>query len=113
MEQLKVDVNTFKFSPKEFRANRNIDGVTYTHRFPVIEHNNRTSLEGRIAILVDTGEVSIDVCNLNGSFYAPYYNNTYGDFAPVLSKINNRINQELKKLGIKNDARTVRKTKKG
>ena len=114
MEQLKVNVKTFKFSPKEFRMIRNIEGVIYTHRFPVVKHNDRTSLEGKITILSDTGEVLIDVLNLNGTFYSPFYNNIYGDFAPILSKIHERINQELNRLGIKqNDARTVRKAKKG
>lgn len=114
MKQLKVDIETFKFSPKEFRIIRNTDGVIYAHRFPVIKHNNITSLEGEITILGDTGEVLIDVFNLNRTFYSPFYNNIYGDFAPILSKIHEHINQELNRLGIKqNDARTVRKAKKG
>ena len=113
MNQLKVNIKTYKISPKEFRINRSSESVIYTHRFPVYKHHGITTLDGEITIIGDTGDVIIDVYNMNRNIYPPFYHVEYGDFSPMLDKINNRINQELKKLGIKkNDTRAIRKTKK-
>ena len=113
MGQYKVDIKTFNFSPKEFRCYRDADGVTYVHRFSVLRHNNTSTLDGEFSIMGDSGDVIINVYDMNRNLYAPYYNVMFGDYTPVLTKINNRINQELKRLGInKNDKRTVRQTSK-
>lgn len=101
MKHYKVDIKTFNFSPKEYRCYRDSDGVTYTHRFPVIKHNFITTLECEITIMGDSGDVIINVYDMNRSLYAPFYNVEFGDFSPVLTKINKRINQELKRLGVK------------
>lgn len=109
MKQYKVDVKLFNFSPKEFRCYRDTDGVTYVHKFSVLKHNNTSTLDCEFSIMGDSGDVIINVYDMNRNLYAPYYNVTYGDFSPVLTKINTRINQELKRLGIrKNDKRRVR-----
>ena len=74
-----------------------------------MKHNSITTLEGEFSIMGDSGEVIINVYDMNRSLYATYYNVAFGDYTPILTKINNRINQELKRLGIKkNDKRTVR-----
>lgn len=114
MKQYRVDMKTFNFSPKEFRCYRDSDGVTYTHRFPITKHNSTTTLEGEFAVMGESGDVIINVYDMNHNLYAPFYNVAFGNYTPILTKINNRINQELKRLGInKYDKRTVRKTKKG
>ena len=109
MGQYKVNTKTFNFSPKEFRCYRDSEGVTYIHRFPILKHNSTTTIDGEFSIMGDSGDVIINVYDMNRNLYAPYYNVTFGDFSPVLNKINKRINQELKRLGVKkNDKRRVR-----
>jgi len=114
MKQYKVDMKTFNFSSKEFRCYREPDGTIYTHRFPIIKHDGVTTIEGEFTIIGDTGEVLINVYDMNRNLYAPYYAVMFGDYTIVLNKINNNIEQELKRLGIKkNDKRAIRNTKKG
>ena len=114
MKQYRVDIKTFNFSPKEFRCCRESDGTIYTHRFAIIKHNNTTTIEGEFTIMGDTGDVLINVYDMNRNLYAPFYTVMFGDYTPVLTKINNSINKELKRLGIKkHDKKAVQKSKKG
>lgn len=106
MESLKIDPSKYKFSPKEFKSSITPDGTTYTHRFPVVKYKNRTTvLECELTIDGETGEVIINVFDINRNAYAPFYHVPCGNYSVILDKIYKAINSELKRLGlVKNDA---------
>ena len=104
MESLVIDPSTYKFSPKEFSYNYHPDGGTYIHRFPVWKYKRTTILECVIAIDELTGEIRLNVYDINKSPYAPFYAVYFGNYDPMLDQIYNTINAELKRLGlIQND----------
>ena len=74
----------------------------YTYRFPVYRYNMLILLECEILIFLQTGEVRLNVFDNNTrDVYAPFYCYEYGGKNSVLIQINNKIERELKKLGIK------------
>lgn len=106
MESLKIDPSKYKFSPKEFKSSITPDGTTYTHRFPVVKYKNRTTvLECELTIDADSGQVNINVSDINREPYPPFYHIYCGNYSPILDKIHKAINTELIRLElIKNDA---------
>ena len=94
----------YKFSTKEFRYNYHPDGGTYIHRFPVWKYKQSTTLECELSIDELTGTVRFNIFDMNRTPYAPFYYVYCGDCEPMLGKIHDIINVELKRLGlIKND----------
>lgn len=69
----------------------------YQKRLPVWRQGDNITLEGRILVTLETGEVRVDVYDVGfRGKYAPYYlrPSYYND---ILSKIDERIDEELNK----------------
>lgn len=99
MEPLTIPVN-YKIPNKEFRYIPSSDGGTYIHRFPVWKYNRTTTLECELAIDELTGAIQFNVMDMNRVPYAPFYYVYCGKYEPMLGKIHDTINAELKRLGI-------------
>jgi len=107
MEPLTIPVN-YKFSNKEFRHIPHPDGGTYIHRFPVWKYKQTTTLECELSIDELTGVVQFNVMDMNRVPYAPFYYVYCGKYEPMLGKIHDIIDKELRRLGIiQNDPVTV------
>ena len=72
----------------------------YVYRFPVYKYKRKTTLECEISVEVNSNIVIVNVYNSNHSVYAPFYNDEYGNFEPLLEIINKNIMIEFKKLGV-------------
>ena len=99
MDTITVPKN-YKFSTKEFRYNYHPDGGTYIHKFSVWKYGRTSTLDCEIAIDELTGIVQFNVFDISRTPYAPFYYVYCGNCEPILGKINDAINSELKRLGI-------------
>lgn len=72
----------------------------YVYNFTVLKYEKMVALRGRIIAYKDTKEIKIDVMDNNYAIYAPFYDTEFGNYEPIMEKINNRILEEFKKLGI-------------
>lgn len=72
----------------------------YVYRFPVFKYKRKLMLECELTIEVNTNTIFVNVYNSNHSTYAPFYNNEYGNFEPLLEIVNKNILREFKKLGV-------------
>ena len=115
MEQL-INKKFKMLSPSEgklvklgFRKVRNIVDDIWEYRFPVYKYNNKiTTIEGVITVSLSTEKVLIDVYS-NGYAYAPFYNNEYGNYEPIMNIINKNILKEFNKLGIKEKRKKIKR----
>lgn len=73
----------------------------YSIRFPVVKYNTYASIEGEFTVDIDNGCVCINVYDLKGNYYAPFYNHEYGNYNDILKIINKNIDKQLKKYKIK------------
>lgn len=78
------------------------ENEVYAYRFPVHKNGFFTVLECEIAICFNSGEVNVDVFEYGTrDRYAPFYYVEYGNYDVMLKSINDKIENELKKLRIK------------
>lgn len=72
----------------------------YIYKFSVYKYLGTTTLECEIKVDINTGEIRVDVHDMDHEVFSPFYDeqNPYKSF---VSKINNVILEEFKKLGIK------------
>lgn len=76
--------------------------TVYIYRFPVHKWNDRITIDGRILVIEETGDVRIDVLDRSdGSYYAPWYNPESKCHEKLLDDINMGIKRILKYLKIK------------
>jgi len=98
-----------------FRYNRifsDEDNEAYTYRFSVYRYGDINTLDCELILILQTGEVSINVYDKNTrDKYAPFYNVEYGNYDKILDVINGRIEKELNKLDIRKDTRNGSKNK--
>lgn len=87
-----------------FRYNKafsTTDSDIYTYRFPVYKYKKFTVLECELNIFMKDGNVSINVYNYGtNDKYAPFYHLEYGNYNKILKIINEKIDKELKQIGI-------------
>lgn len=87
-----------------FRYNRQfniIDTETYTCRFPVYKYEGFTILECELKVNLGEDDVHINVYDYKTiNKYAPFYYMECGNYTVMLKEIWQKINKELKKLGI-------------
>lgn len=77
------------------------DETVYIKQFPMYKYNDRTRFDGRFLVLVDTGEVRVDVIdNSDGSLYGPWYYENNQLHKPLTDKLRKIIEEEMKKVGI-------------
>lgn len=84
------------------RVRSDFEEEIYSRRFPVMKYKTITVLEGEISIVESTGHVQIDVYKDCGThlIYHPFYYEEFGNSSVMLEKINNSIEQEIKRLKI-------------
>lgn len=73
---------------------------TFIHRFPVYKYNGKSTIDCIITVNPKDGEVFITVIQQDGSIYAPFYTNDYGNFEVILNTINKAILCEFTRLSI-------------
>lgn len=73
----------------------------YSIRFPVVKYNTHISIEGEITVDSTNGNIVINVYDLKGNYYAPFYNREYGNFDDILKIINKNIKKQMIKCKIK------------
>lgn len=98
------DISTKSLKNLGFHYNKEIsdnDNKYYSIRFPVVKYNTHTSIEGEITVDVTSGAILINVYDLKGNHYAPFYNCEYGNFDDILQMINKNIEKQLRKYKIK------------
>lgn len=79
----------------------NADRSCYSIRFPAVKYNSHASIEGEITVDTTDGSIFIDVYDLKGNYYIPFYNHEYGNFDDILQIINKSIERQLRKCKIK------------
>ncbi len=95
--------NTNKLSELGFRYDRKLstsEQTVYYYKFPVLKYKEYTTLECEISINTSNGCVDINVYDEYGNMYSPFYHIECGNYEPLMKKINNKINSELKRIGI-------------
>lgn len=72
----------------------------YSLRFPVLKYNEHANIIGEVTIDAISGDIIINVYDLKGKYYAPFYNHEYGNFDDILKIIYRNINKQLRYLKI-------------
>ena len=72
----------------------------YIYRFPVYKYLGTTTLECELKINIDTGNIRIDVYDMDRDLFAMFYNEVTESNKNFLSEIKNVIITKYKKLGI-------------
>lgn len=73
----------------------------YSIRFPAVKYNYNTSIEGEITVNIEDGTIFINVYDLKGNYYSPFYDHYYGNFDDILKIIDKNIDKQLRKFKIK------------
>ena len=76
------------------------ESTYYIHRFPVNKYLGATTLEGELKVDIITGNIRIDVYDMDHDVFAMFYNEITESNKNFLSIIKNVIITEYKKLGI-------------
>ena len=101
---IKKNITREWLSANGFRYNRlfsNEETDVYTYRFPVYKYERFTILECELKVILGEDIVSVNVYDHNTiNKYVPFYHIGFGDYSVMLKKIGQRIDQEVKKLGI-------------
>lgn len=103
-EYMKENVTREWLQSSGFRRNRifsNNEVDIYTYRFPVYKYGDAYTLECELSIILQNGKINIDVydCNTRNK-YAPFYCMAFGDYSNMINQINEKIQNELKRLKI-------------
>lgn len=72
----------------------------YIYRFPVNKYLRTTTLECELKVDSNTGNIRVDVYDMDHDLFAMFYNNYTESNKVLLSRINKIILSEYKKLGI-------------
>ena len=73
----------------------------YIYRFPVEKYLGKTVLECELKIDSNTGNIRVDVYDMDHDVFAMFYNEYTKSNMNFMNKISNVILEEYKKLGIK------------
>lgn len=76
------------------------DSSYYIYRFPVNKYLGTTTLECELKIDSNTGDICIDVCDMDHDTFAIFYNEITDSNKKFISKIKRNILTEYKKIGI-------------
>ena len=87
----------------------NEDSSYYIYRFPVEKYLGKTVLECELKIDSNTGEIRVDVYDMDHDTYAMFYNEITESNKNFLTMINKNILAEYKKLGIEKKEGSVNK----
>jgi len=73
----------------------NSERKCYSIRFPVVKYNEHASIEGEFIVDTNDGKVIVNVYDLKGNYYTPFYNHEYGNFDDIISIINKNIKKQM------------------
>ena len=77
----------------------------YIYRFPVEKYLGKTVLKCELKIDANTGDIRVDVYDMDNDIFAMFYNETTESNKAFLTRINKNILAEYKKLGIVNKSK--------
>ena len=83
----------------------NDDSSYYIYRFPVEKYLGAVVLECELKIDSNTGNIRVDVYDMDHDVFAMFYNETTESNKSLLTRINKNILAEYKKLGIVNKSK--------
>lgn len=74
----------------------------YSIKFPVLQYNNSTTVDGEIIVDMSTGEIKVNVYNYGTkNFYPPFYREKCSEvYEPIIKKINNAFYNMFNKVGV-------------
>ena len=81
------------------------DSSYYIYRFPVEKYLGKTVLECELKIDSNTGNIRVDVYDMDHDVFAMFYNEETESNKSLLTRINKNILAEYKKLGIVNKSK--------
>jgi hypothetical protein len=77
----------------------------YIYRFPIYKHLRITTLECELKVCLETGEIRIDLYDMNYNIFPMFYNNDYinniGSENILMKQISKNIHKEFISLGIR------------
>lgn len=85
------------------------DSSYYIYRFPVEKYLGKTVLECELKIDSNTGNIRVDVYDMDHDVFAMFYNEITEVNKAFLARINKNILAEYKKLGIEEKEGSVNK----
>lgn len=98
------DTNQYKLNMYFFRHVRSMssdDETIYEHVFPVYRYHAAVTLEARLLLWQETGEIRVDVFDAGSKgCYGPWYYDESGAHDKINDIINKNIAKEMKKLDI-------------
>lgn len=96
------NISSKKLSSLGFRQSSKPDdnNTYYTYKFSAYKNDSETVLWGQITICLETNAITVDVYNIDYTTYRPFYFTEYGNYEPLLNKINSNIMGVFKKLDI-------------
>lgn len=94
-----------KLKEQGFRYNRVMSDAEedfFSLRFPALQYNNSTTVEGEIIVDLKSGNVRIEAYSYGTrSNYPPFYQLVCSDvYEPIITKINQAFQRMFQKLGI-------------
>lgn len=95
--QYKLNITRGQMKNLGFRYDHDLDD--YIYKFPVYKCDKVPLIFCKLGIDEETNRVWFNIYDANNTLYAPYYDNEYGKNA-LINIIDNKINQELKRLGV-------------
>lgn len=107
----KIDLDFLRRIGFHFDSSISEDTDYYTYVFPAYKYRNAVILNCTLKINTLNGRVQIDVHDSNG-LYAPWYHYEYGNYEPLIRKIDRTIKQKLKKIGIEEIGRKKKEQNK-
>lgn len=74
----------------------------YSVKFPVLQYNNSTTVDGEIIVDMNTGEIRVNAYNYGTrNYYSPFYKKECSEvYEPIIKKINNAFYNMFNKIGI-------------
>lgn len=100
-----MSVDRKKLKKMGFHYNRYIsetDCDFYSIKFPVLQYNKSTTVDGEIIADMNTGQIRLNTYNYGTrNYYPPFYRNECSEvYEPIITKINNAFYNMFNKIGI-------------
>lgn len=100
-----MNLDKSKLKKNGFHYNRYIsdsDCDYYSLKFPVLQYNKSTTVDGEIIADMKTGEIRVNAYNYGTkNYYPPFYRKECSEvYEPIIKKINNAFYNMFNKIGI-------------
>ena len=75
--------------------------TVYEYKFPAYKWNDKITIDGRLLVIQETGDVRVDVLDHSDmSYYAPWYYDNSGVHDKLIDKIRENVNEVLKRFEV-------------